>query len=57
MQIESIPFDGLYIVYKRINGQITRLFHGFTSADIPAEYAGAVVIRIYPADNSIIVEI
>lgn len=58
MKLGNVPFDGLYVVYKRAeNGDMIRLFNGFKNADIPEKYADAEIIRIYPFDDSIIIEI
>lgn len=53
MTLMGIPFDGLFIVYR--DGK--KLFHGFDMLDIPEEYDDAEIIRIYPDNNSIIIEI
>ena len=58
MTLGSIPFDGLFAVYeRRENGELPRVLFGFAPDDIPEKYRSAEVIRLYPFDDSIIVEV
>jgi len=53
MKLGYIPFDGFFKVYRNN----ICIFHGFSVMDIPEEYRNADVLRIYPYDETIVVEI
>ena len=58
MKLGSIPFDGLYAVYERRNsGEFPKILTGFAREDVPDKYKDAEVIRLYPFNDSIIVEV
>ena len=58
MKLGAIPFDGLYAVYMRCkSGDFRKLFTGVSPDAIPEEYRELEVIRLYPFDECIIVEV
>lgn len=57
MKLGTIPFDGLFLVYTRVNGDLQKITHGFAPSDIPEPLREAEVIRLYPYNDSIIVEV
>lgn len=58
MKLGNIPFDGLFKVYERINNQLFFCFSAFSNNDEYARlYADREVIRLYPCDDVIIVEV
>ena len=57
MKLYGIPFDGLFIVYECMNGEMIEIFSGFCPEDIPESYRNKNLKRIYPCEDVIIVEI
>lgn len=58
MKLGTIPFDGLYAVYMRCeSGDMRKLFSGFAPEDVPEDHREKEVIRLYPFDEHIIVEV
>lgn len=55
MKLYNVPFNGLFIVYKRENGEDKKLCYGFEPADIPLEYREMIIDNLYAFDDSIIV--
>ena len=58
MKLGDIPFDGLFYLSVRYpNEDIKREAHGFAPEDVPEKYRNAEVIRLYPCDDAVYVEI
>ena len=58
MKLGSVPFDGVFAVYvRRDNGEMKKVHSGVSPEFIPDKYRNAEVIRLYPFDDSIIVEV
>ena len=57
MKLGTIPFDGLFLVYTRVNGDLQKITYGVAPGDIPESLREADVVRLYPYNDSIIVEV
>ena len=58
MKLGDIPFDGLFYIYvRRPDKRVTREVFGFSPDDVPAKYKDSEVVRLYPVDDAIIVEV
>ena len=57
MKLKEIPFDGLFVVYEYYGKKLIKAFAAVSPEQIPLEYRNRLVTRIYPFDDSIIVEI
>lgn len=57
MKLGTIPFDGLFLVYTRVNGDLQKITHGFAPEDVPESLREVEVRRLYPCNDSIIVEV
>lgn len=57
LTLYELPIEGAFAVYKLEGYKLTKLFARCYFEDIPEEYRNLKVIKIYPYDDSIIVEV
>ena len=58
MELKNLPIDGAFMVYRvGKRGNVEKVCAGCEPSDVPEEFKGAQIKRIYPYDDAIIIEI